>query len=240
MDKTSEKAPIVTLRNINREFKSGDDKLEALKNINLDIFSGEFVVILGESGCGKTTILNIIGGMDHMTSGSLSVAGKDFSAPTEQELTEYRRTYLGFVFQDYHLMPNLTAKENVELIAELSKDSMTADEAIDLVGLKERADNYPAQLSGGQKQRVSIARAICKNPRLILADEPTAALDFSTSIEVLTVFENIVRVQNTTVVMVTHNNEIAKMADRIVKVKDGQIEKIITNDNPVKATELSW
>lgn len=236
----SEKNVIVSLKNVSRAFHSGDHKLEALKDINLDIYEKEFVVILGESGCGKTTILNIIGGMDNMTSGTLLVDGKDFSNPQDTELTDYRRTTLGFVFQDYHLMPNLTALENVEFISELSSNSMDAGKAIELVGLSERADNYPAQLSGGQQQRVSIARAICKRPRLILADEPTAALDFSTSIEILTLFEDIVRKQGTTVVMVTHNNEIAKMADRIIKIKDGQIETIITNVSPAKATDLSW
>ncbi len=240
MNELYENKPLVSLRGITRSFKSGDDRLEALKNINLDIYEKEFVVILGESGCGKTTILNIIGGMDHMTSGQLFMGDKDFSSPSEAELTDYRRNFLGFVFQDYHLMPNLTAKENVEFIAELSKDSMSADDAINLVGLSDRSGNYPSQMSGGQQQRVSIARAICKKPRLILADEPTAALDFATSIEVLSVFENIVREQGTTVVMVTHNNEIAKMANRIVKVKDGQIERIITNQKPLSASDLSW
>ncbi len=231
---------IVSLENVSREFKSGDNKLEALKNISLEIYEKEFAVILGESGCGKTTILNIIGGMDQMTSGKLLIDGEDYSNPTTQQLTEYRRKFIGFVFQDYHLMPNLTARENVEFIAELSSNSMDANEAIKLVGLSERADNYPSQMSGGQQQRVSIARAICKNPRLILADEPTAALDFSTSIEVLTVFEDIVRTKGTTVVMVTHNNEIAKMANRIIRIKDGQIDQIINNPTPLHATDLSW
>ncbi len=231
---------IISLQSVSRSFKSGDNRLEALKDISLEIYEKEFVVILGESGCGKTTILNIIGGMDHLTSGKLIVDGKDFSSPTDAELTDYRRVFLGFVFQDYHLMPNLTAQENVEFIAELIDGSMDPKKAIDMVGLSERAGNYPSQMSGGQQQRVSIARAICKNPRLILADEPTAALDFSTSIEVLSVFENIVKTQGTTVVMVTHNNEIARMANRIIKIKDGQIENIITNDNPAKATDLSW
>ncbi|MBE5844722.1 MAG: ABC transporter ATP-binding protein [Butyrivibrio sp.] len=231
---------IISLQSVSRSFKSGDNKLEALKDISLEIYEKEFVVILGESGCGKTTILNIIGGMDHLTSGKLIVDGKDFSNPTDAELTDYRRVFLGFVFQDYHLMPNLTAQENVEFIAELIDGSMDPAKAIDMVGLSERAGNYPSQMSGGQQQRVSIARAICKNPRLILADEPTAALDFSTSIEVLSVFENIVKTQGTTVVMVTHNNEIARMANRIIKIKDGQIENIITNDNPASATDLSW
>ncbi|WP_035766367.1 ABC transporter ATP-binding protein [Butyrivibrio sp. NC2002] len=235
-----DKKIIVSLLNVTRSFKSGDGRLEALKSISLDIYEKEFVVILGESGCGKSTILNIIGGMDHLSSGKLIVDGKDFSSPDDHSLTNYRRSYLGFVFQDYHLMPNLTAKENVEFVADLSPDSMSSLDALSLVGLSDRASYYPAQLSGGQQQRVSIARALCKKPRLILADEPTAALDFSTSIEVLSVFEDIVEKQGTTIVMVTHNNEIARMANRIVKVKDGQIDRIITNDKPAKAADLSW
>ncbi len=234
------KKVIVSLNNVSREFGSGDGKLEALKNISLEIYENEFVVILGESGCGKTTILNIIGGMDHLTTGELKIEGIDYSHPTNKELTEYRRHYIGFVFQDYHLMPNLTAKENVEFISVLSENSMSPDEAIRVVGLSERAGNYPAQLSGGQQQRVSIARAICKRPKLILADEPTAALDYSTSIEVLSVFERIVREEGTTVVMVTHNNEIAKMADRIFKIKDGQLDSIVINDVPASASSLTW
>ncbi|WP_026509504.1 MULTISPECIES: ABC transporter ATP-binding protein [unclassified Butyrivibrio] len=234
------KKVIVSLNNVSREFGSGDGKLEALKNISLEIYENEFVVILGESGCGKTTILNIIGGMDHLTTGELKIEGIDYSHPTNKELTEYRRHYIGFVFQDYHLMPNLTAKENVEFISVLSENSMSPDEAIRVVGLSERAGNYPAQLSGGQQQRVSIARAICKHPKLILADEPTAALDYSTSIEVLSVFERIVREEGTTVVMVTHNNEIAKMADRIFKIKDGQLDSIVINDVPASANSLTW
>ncbi|WP_029323160.1 ABC transporter ATP-binding protein [Butyrivibrio sp. AE3004] len=237
---SDKKKVIVTLNNVSREYNSGDGKLEALKNISLEIYEKEFVVILGESGCGKTTVLNIIGGMDHLTTGELKVEGNDYSHPTPQELTEYRRHYIGFVFQDYHLMPNLTAKENVEFISVLSESSMSPDEAIAVVGLSDRAGNYPAQLSGGQQQRVSIARAICKRPKLILADEPTAALDYSTSIEVLSVFERIVREEGTTVVMVTHNNEIAKMADRIIKIKDGQLDSIVENSSPASASSLVW
>ncbi|SEK84247.1 putative ABC transport system ATP-binding protein [Butyrivibrio sp. ob235] len=234
------KKVIISLRDVTREFNTGDGKLEALKAISLDIYEGEFVAILGESGCGKTTVLNIMGGMDHLTNGTMILDGKDFSHPSPDELTAYRRNYIGFVFQDYHLMPNLTALENVNFIAELSPNSMPAEEAIEMVGLSDRKNNYPSQMSGGQQQRVSIARALCKHPRLILADEPTAALDFNTSIEVLQVFEDIVKRNQTTVVMVTHNNEISKMANRIVKIKDGQIDEIITNPSPTPAALLSW
>ncbi len=235
-----ERKTIISLKDVTREFNTGDGKLEALKAISLDIYEGEFVAILGESGCGKTTILNIMGGMDHLTGGTMLLDGKDFSHPTPDDLTAYRRNYIGFVFQDYHLMPNLTVLENVEFVAELIDGAMDSEAAIDMVGLSERKNNYPSQMSGGQQQRVSIARALCKKPRLILADEPTAALDFNTSIEVLQVFENIVKKNNTTVVMVTHNNEIAKMANRVIKIKDGQIDTIITNESPSPATALSW
>ena len=235
-----DKKVIISFRDVTREFNTGDGKLEALKSISFDIYEGEFVAILGESGCGKTTILNIMGGMDHLTNGTMMLDGKDFSHPSPDDLTAYRRNYIGFVFQDYHLMPNLTALENVMFVAEMIPDSMPAEKAIDMVGLSKRKNNYPSQMSGGQQQRVSIARALCKNPRLILADEPTAALDFNTSIEVLQVFENIVKENNTTVVMVTHNNEISKMANRILKIKDGQIADIIENRSPSSATDLSW
>jgi ABC-type lipoprotein export system ATPase subunit len=203
-------------------------------------FKNEFVVILGESGCGKSTMINIAGGMDELTDGTLTIEGKDFSHPSDDDLTRYRRDYVGFIFQAYNLMPNLTALENVEFIAELVKDPMPASEAIEAVGLSDRADNYPSQMSGGQQQRVSIARAIVKRPRLIMADEPTAALDYATSIEVLSVIENIVRTQGTTVMMVTHNPEIAKMADRVVKVRSGKVASIRKNMHPLRAEELVW
>jgi ABC-type lipoprotein export system ATPase subunit len=178
--------------------------------------------------------------MDSMTSGQLLVEGKDFSHPSDQELTAYRRRYIGFIFQNYHLMPNLTALENVQFAAELVDHPMAAAEAIEKVGLTNRAGNYPGQLSGGQQQRVSIARAIVKNPKLILADEPTAALDYATSIEVLSVIEKIVKTQKTTVMMVTHNPEIAKMANRVVKVRNGRIASIKRNLRPLHAEELVW
>ena len=219
VDLGEQKEVLATLKNVTKEFPSGDGVLKVLKGINLDIYKNEFVVVLGESGCGKSTMMNIVGGMDFLTDGTLTIEGKDFSHPTDAELTKYRREYIGFIFQAYNLMPNLTALENVQFIAELVKDPMDAAEAIDKVGLSARANNYPGQMSGGQQQRVSIARAIVKKPKLILADEPTAALDYTTSIEVLSVIEDIVKNQGATVMMVTHNVEIAKMADRVVKVR---------------------
>ena len=240
VDLDEQKEVLATLRNVTKEFPSGDGVLKVLKGINLEIYKNEFVVILGESGCGKSTMMNIVGGMDFLTDGTLLIEGRDFSHPTDAELTRYRREYIGFIFQAYNLMPNLTALENVQFIAELVQDPMDAAEAIDKVGLSARANNYPGQMSGGQQQRVSIARAIVKKPKLILADEPTAALDYTTSIEVLSVIEDIVRNQGATVMMVTHNPEIAKMADRVVKVRSGRIASIKKNLHPVHAEELIW
>ena len=240
VDLGEKKEVLATLKNVTKEFPSGDGVLTVLKGINLEIYKNEFVVVLGESGCGKSTMMNIVGGMDFLTDGELTVEGKDFSHPSDAELTAFRREYIGFIFQAYNLMPNLTALENVQFIAELVKDPMPAEEAIAKVKLTERSNNYPGQMSGGQQQRVSIARAIVKRPKLILADEPTAALDYTTSIEVLQVIEDIVRNQGATVMMVTHNGEIAKMADRVVKVRSGRIASIKKNLHPVHAEELVW
>lgn len=240
VDLGEQKEVLAVLKDVTKKFPSGDGVLQVLKGINLEIYKNEFVVVLGESGCGKSTMMNIVGGMDFLTDGTLTIEGKDFSHPTDAELTKYRREYIGFIFQAYNLMPNLTALENVQFIAELVKDPMDAAEAIDKVGLSTRANNYPGQMSGGQQQRVSIARAIVKKPKLILADEPTAALDYTTSIEVLSVIEDIVKNQGATVMMVTHNVEIAKMADRVVKVRGGRIASIKKNLHPVHAQELVW
>ena len=240
VDLGEKKEILAVLQGVTKEFPSGDGVLKVLKGVNLEIYKNEFVVVLGESGCGKSTMMNIVGGMDFLTDGTLTIEGKDFSHPSDAELTRYRREYIGFIFQAYNLMPNLTALENVQFIAELVKDPMPAEEAIKKVGLTERSGNYPGQMSGGQQQRVSIARAIVKRPKLILADEPTAALDYTTSIEVLSVIEDIVRNQGATVMMVTHNPEIAKMADRVVKVRSGRIASIKKNLHPVHAEELVW
>ena len=235
-----DREPVITVRNVVKEFRSGEGTRRLLKGVDLDIYPGELVVVLGESGCGKSTLLNIIGGMDRMTSGELRVEGRDMSDPTEEELTEYRREYVGFIFQAYNLMPNLSAYENIEFIAEISDDPMDSMEALELVGLREKADNLPSALSGGQMQRVSIARALVKNPKIILADEPTAALDYETSIRVLSVIDKISRENSTTILMVTHNPEIAKMANRVVKLRDGHISSVRVNLNPLKATDLIW
>ena len=240
VDLGEKKEVLAVLKDVIKEFPSGDGVSRVLKGINLDIYKNEFVVVLGESGCGKSTMMNIVGGMDFLTEGSLLIENKDFSHPSDKDLTAFRRNYVGFIFQAYNLMPNLTALENIQFIAELVDDPMAPIDALDKVGLKDKADNYPAQLSGGQQQRVSIARAIVKRPKLILADEPTAALDYTTSIEVLGVVEDIVRNDGATVMMVTHNPEIAKMADRVIKVRGGKIASIKKNMHPLHAKELVW
>ena len=240
VDLGEKKEVLAVLRNVTKEYPSGAGPVKVLRGVNLEIYKNEFVVVLGESGCGKSTMMNIVGGMDSLTEGELIIEGKDFSHPTDGELTRFRREYIGFIFQSYNLMPNLTALENVQFIAELVAEPMLPEDAIARVKLTDRMNNYPAQLSGGQQQRVSIARAIVKRPRLILADEPTAALDYATSIEVLSVIENIVKTQGTTVMMVTHNPEIAKMADRVIKVRNGRIASIKKNLHPLPAAELVW
>ena len=234
-----EKKSIISLRGVTKVFGQGDTQIQILKGVNLDVREGEFLVILGESGCGKSTMLNIIGGMDQLTGGTFLFDGEDYSHADEKTLTMYRRHSVGFIFQAYSLMPTLTAKENLEFIGELCEDPMDAEAALERVGLLGRKDNYPSQMSGGQQQRVSIARALMKKPRLILADEPTAALDYETSIEVLTVLEEVIKA-GTTMLMVTHNEEIAKMANRVIRMKGGVVAEIIVNRHPAAAKELVW
>ena len=234
-----EKKSIISLRNVTKTFGSGETQVQILKGVNLDVREGEFLVILGESGCGKSTMLNIIGGMDQLTTGQFLFDGKDYSHLDENSLTMYRRNSVGFIFQAYNLMPTLTAEENLNFIGELCENPMDASEALKSVGLLQRKNNYPSQMSGGQQQRVSIARALIKKPRLILADEPTAALDYETSIEVLTVLENVIKA-GTTLLMVTHNEEIAKMANRVIRMKGGVVAEVIVNRHPASAKELVW
>ena len=234
-----EKPIIISLRDVTKTYGQGETQVQVLRGVNLDIREGEFLVILGESGCGKSTLLNIIGGMDQLTTGTFTFDGKDYSHADEKTLTMFRRNSIGFIFQAYNLMPTLTAKENLEFIGELCENAMDAETALERVGLVKRMDNYPAQMSGGQQQRVSIARALVKHPRIILADEPTAALDYETSIEVLTVLEEVIR-GGTTVLMVTHNEEIAKMADRVIRMKGGVVAEVMLNAHPAEAKELVW
>lgn len=234
-----ERPVILSLRNVTKTFGEGETRVQVLRGVNLDVREGEFLVILGESGCGKSTMLNIIGGMDKLTLGTFIFDGKDYSSADEHELTLYRRNSIGFIFQAYNLMPTLTAEENLDFIGELCEQHMDAAEALERVGLSSRRGNYPAQMSGGQQQRVSIARALVKRPRIILADEPTAALDYETSIEVLTVLEEVIR-GGTTILMVTHNEEIAKMADRVIRMKGGVVSEVMLNAHPASAKELVW
>lgn len=230
---------IMSVKDIKKEYVNGSVITKVLKGVSFDVFDGEFVCLLGESGCGKSTILNIIGGMDQATSGSFSFMGTDYSNATEDELTEYRRNNIGFIFQNYNLMPNLNAKQNLDLIGELVNHPKDAAELLSLVGMTEKASNYPSELSGGQQQRISIARALIKNPKIILADEPTAALDYATSIEVLSALEDVVA-NGTTLIMVTHNEEITKMADRVIRFRDGRLYEVIINKKPAKAQDLVW
>ena len=236
---TEEKKVIISLRGVTKTFGSGETQIQILKGVNLDVREGEFLVILGESGCGKSTMLNIIGGMDQLTTGTFLFNGEDYSHVDDNQLTMYRRNSVGFIFQAYNLMPTLTAEENLNFIGELCENPMDAQQALDSVGLLGRKDNYPSQMSGGQQQRVSIARALMKKPRVILADEPTAALDYETSIEVLTVLEEVIKA-GTTMLMVTHNEEIAKMANRVIRMKGGVVAEVIVNRHPASAKELVW
>lgn len=230
---------LLSAKDIRKSYINGENVLEVLKGVNLEVFDGELLCIQGESGCGKSTFLNIVGGLLSADSGNLKFMDHEMTQMSDAELTIYRRDHIGFVFQAYNLMPNLTAKQNLDLIAEIVKNPMDSMEALELVGMKERAGHYPSQLSGGQQQRVSIARALVKRPKLIFADEPTAALDFKTSIEVLEVFEKI-KESGTTILMVTHNEEITRMADRVIRFRDGKTYEIIVNHKPAKANELRW
>ena len=230
---------LLSVKNIHKYFQNGETMAHVLKGINLDIYEGEFVCLLGESGCGKSTFLNIIGGLEKADSGTFTFCDKEYQNASEEELTDYRRKNIGFVFQSYNLMPNLTGKQNLDLIGELVDEPMDSSEALKIVGLTDKTDSYPSQLSGGQQQRVSIARAIVKKPKVIMADEPTAALDFKTSIEVLDVFADVVK-NGTTLIMVTHNEEITKMADRVVRFRNGKVYEVTINRNPKHASELVW
>ena len=218
----------------------GQNRVAALKNINLKIEEGEFVVILGSSGAGKTTLLNILGGMDRLSEGSFSVGDEKLENMNNKQLSVFRRNRIGFVFQFYNLMPNLTALENVRLAESVSSSAIDSRVALDMVGLKERMNNFPAQLSGGEQQRVSIARAVVKNPSLLLCDEPTGALDSKTGISVLKMLEKINREQKKTTVIVTHNSSIAEMATRVVRIQDGEIVSNTVNDAPKSVEELVW
>ena len=230
----------VKLEDITKIYKMGEVEIRAADNINFSINKGEFVVIVGPSGAGKTTVLNILGGMDTATSGTLLVDGEDITAYDSKKLTGYRRDDIGFVFQFYHLVPNLTALENVELALQICKDPLDAKEVLEEVGLGDRLDNFPAQLSGGEQQRVSIARALAKNPKLLLCDEPTGALDYNTGKAILKLLQNMCRERGMTVIVITHNQAIAPMADRLIHIKNGWVSKMEQNEHPVSIDEIEW
>lgn len=231
---------IVVIKNVTKEYTMGEVKVMASNGMNFEIGRGEFVVVLGPSGSGKSTVLNIIGGMDRPTSGEVWVDGKDIAGYSAKELTLYRRKNVGFVFQFYNLIPNLTAMENVELVTQVSDKPLNAFDVMKDVGLGERMDNFPSQLSGGEQQRVAIARAVVKNPLLLLCDEPTGALDYKTGKLVLKLLQDINRNMKKTTIVITHNAAIAAMADRIVKVKSGMVESVTLNENPESPERIEW
>ena len=230
----------IEFKNVCKEYKMGEIKIKALDNTNFSIEKGELVVVVGPSGAGKTTALNILGGMDTVTSGEVIVDGKNVEKLKNKELIKYRREDTGFVFQFYNLVQNLTAIENVELATQICKDSLNPDEVMEKVGLKDRKKNFPSQLSGGEQQRVAIARAIAKNPKLLLCDEPTGALDYKTGKQILKLLQDTARKENMTVIIITHNAAIAPMADKIIRFKNGTAEKIEINENPVSVETIEW
>ena len=230
----------IEFKDVSKIYQMGEIEIKALDHINFEIEKGEFVVVLGASGAGKTTILNLLGGMDTLTKGSIVVDGKDISHVSDSELCEYRRHDIGFVFQFYNLVQNLTALENVELARQICKNPLDAHQVLDLVGLKERVNNFPSQLSGGEQQRVAIARAVAKNPKLLLCDEPTGALDYVTGKQVLKVLQDMSIEQKMTVVMITHNAALAKMGQKVIKVRSGKIEEVIINEHPMSIEEIEY
>lgn len=228
------------MKNSYKRYKSGQSEIIANNDISFEIEKGELAIILGSSGAGKSTVLNILGGMDTNDEGNVLIDGKDISTFNDKQLTNYRRNDVGFVFQFYNLVPNLTAKENVELASEIVKDALDATEVLKSVGLGERIDNFPAQLSGGEQQRVAIARAVAKNPKLLLCDEPTGALDYHTGKQVLKILQDMVRKEGATVVIVTHNQALAPIADRVIHMHDAKIRDVVMNANPQNIETLEY
>ena len=233
---------IVELKKVSKTYKVGENEFKALDGIDLELNNGEFVVILGPSGAGKSTLLNLIGGMDTPTEGSIKIDGEEISKYTESQLSEYRAENIGFIFQFYNILPTLTVLENVELVKDIVKNGNDSKEAIKAVGLEQHMNKFPNQLSGGEQQRVSIARAIAKNPKLLLCDEPTGALDSKTGVEVLKLLKNQCDGNNgaNTVIIVTHNSLFADIADTVIRVKNGKIESVTTNENPKNIDEVKW
>lgn len=230
----------VEFRNVGKTYHMGEVDIEALKDVNFAIEKGEFCVVVGASGAGKTTILNILGGMDSLSTGQALLDGEEISAYNKKRLTAYRRYDIGFVFQFYNLVQNLTALENVELAAQICRNPLDAMSVLEMVGLKDRAGNFPAQLSGGEQQRVAIARALAKNPKLLLCDEPTGALDYNTGKAVLKLLQDACRKEGMTVVVITHNQALTAMADRVITVKNGTVHKMEMNEHIVPVEEIEW
>ena len=230
----------VKLQDITKIYKMGEVEIRAADGISFFVKKGEFVVIVGPSGAGKTTVLNILGGMDTAPEGTLLVDGENVAQYSARQLTEYRREDIGFVFQFYNLVPNLTALENVELALQICRDPLDARQVLEEVGLGDRLNNFPAQLSGGEQQRVSIARALAKNPKLLLCDEPTGALDYNTGKSILKLLQNMCRERGMTVIVITHNQALAPMADRLIHIKNGQVSRMETNEHPMSIDEIEW
>ncbi|HEY5465581.1 MAG TPA: ABC transporter ATP-binding protein [Clostridia bacterium] len=230
----------ITLKDVKKTYKVGDMEIHAVNGVSFEIGKGDFAIVAGASGAGKSTVLNIIGGMDTVTSGSLHVDGNEISGLNSKQLTTYRRNDIGFVFQFYNLVPNLNALENVELATEICKDHFDPQTVLEQVGLNDRLFNFPAQLSGGEQQRVAIARALAKNPKLLLCDEPTGALDYATGKAILKLLQDTCRKTGMTVVVITHNHAIAPMADRVIQLKSGLIESISVNAHPVPVENIEW
>lgn len=231
---------IVEIKNLSRFYTAGDHELKALDGIDLEIEDGKFIVVLGPSGAGKSTLLNMLGGLDSPTSGSIVVDGEDISNLSNNELADYRAKTVGFVFQFYNLIPTLTVRENVELVKSIVDKPLDCLEVLDEVGLLDHKDNFPSELSGGEQQRVSIARAIAKNPKILLCDEPTGALDSKTGVLVLKLLLKMAKIYGKTIIIVTHNQNIAKMADQVIRVKNGKIKSIENNEHPLDADEVEW
>ncbi len=237
---SSERTSILTAEDVSKVYQMGDVEVHALRDVDVPLYEGELMVLLGPSGSGKSTLLNILGALDVPTSGRVLYRGADIAGHGERELTNFRRDHVGFVFQFYNLVPSLTARENIALVTEISKTPLDPREALELVGLTERMDHFPAQLSGGEQQRVAIARAVAKQPEILLCDEPTGALDFKTGIRVLEVIDEVNRSLGTTTAVITHHAPIASMADRVVSLSDGMVASDRRNDEKVSPAELTW
>ena len=231
---------IIEMENVSRIYKTGDTELRALDDVNLTLDEGKFVVVLGPSGAGKSTFLNLLGGLDNPSNGKIIVDGEDISKLNKDEMAEYRASKVGFIFQFYNLIPTLTALENVKLVEEISEKHMNSEKILNEVGLGDHFNQFPSELSGGEQQRVSIARAIAKNPKILLCDEPTGALDSNTGVMVLKLLLSMAKNYGKTIIIVTHNQNIAKMADIVIKIKNGKIESKIEQDNPLSADEVDW